>query len=43
VPVLMLEAFVASVEQLATALLKSPQVGCVDAGTPKVEIVLIHW
>jgi hypothetical protein len=42
VPLEMLEALVASVEQLVAAFDRSPQAGCVAAGTPAVEIALIH-
>src|ERR1700690_4076402 len=42
VPLEMLEALVASVEQELAAFERSPQAGCVAAGTPAVEIALIH-
>ena len=43
VPVEILEAFVASVEQELAAFERSPHAGCVEDGTPAVDMVLIHW
>ena len=42
VPLDMLDALVVSVEQLGAEFDKSPHAGWVDAGTPEVEILLIH-
>jgi len=42
VPLEMLDALVVSVEQLGAEFDRSPQAGCEDAGTPAVEMVLIH-
>jgi len=39
----MLEALVASVEQELAALERSAHAGCVDDGTPAVDMALIHW
>src|ERR1700690_81877 len=43
VPLEMLEAFVASVEQELAAFERSPQAGWVADGTPAVDMALIHW
>jgi hypothetical protein len=43
VPLAILDAFVASVEQDGAAFERSEQAGWVADGTPEVEMVLIHW
>lgn len=42
IPEEILPAFVVSVEQLAAPFDKSAQAGCVEDGTPEVEMVFIH-